>query len=61
MRIKKVENCGGANQVLKVDTNVTARFSNDCKVVINGCGQTIGFKTANVSEFQVIISDSHLI
>lgn len=44
-----MENCGGADQVLKVDPNATVSLDKDCNIVITGCGETTGFKTAKVS------------
>lgn len=44
----KIENCGGDDQVLKVDDNATITLSKDCDIIITGCGETTGFTTANV-------------
>lgn len=45
----KIENCGGDGQVLKVDPNATVTLDKECNIVITGCGETTGFKTAKVS------------
>lgn len=48
-RLVKIENCGGDDQVLKIDPNVTLSLTSDCDVVIAGCAETSGFATATVT------------
>lgn len=44
----KIENCGGTNQVLKIDPNITVTLTKNCDIVVKGCAETLGFKTASV-------------
>lgn len=47
-QFKTIENCGGAKQVIKMDTNSSLSLSEKCELFVNICGETIGFKTAKV-------------
>lgn len=51
LAIKKIENCGGPEQIIRISPNSTAELTNECKVILNGCGQTKAFQTGNVSDF----------
>lgn len=44
-----MENCGGAKQVMKIDSNVTMTLNKNCEIEVKGCGETTGFKTASAS------------
>lgn len=44
----KLENCGGGNPVVYIETNATAWLTENCEVVVNGCGWTTGFNSAAV-------------
>lgn len=44
----KIENCGGDDQVVSVDKNVTFDLTKKCEIVVKGCGKTTGFKTMTV-------------
>ncbi|XP_055295197.1 uncharacterized protein LOC129564970 [Sitodiplosis mosellana] len=47
-RLVKMENCGGADQVLKIDPNVTVSLTKNCEIAVKGCAETTGFKTCTV-------------
>lgn len=51
LTIKKIENCGGPDQIIKIDENTTAELTSDCKLILNGCVHTKEFKTVTVSNF----------
>lgn len=53
----KLENCGGAKQVIKVDPNITLSLNSNCELVVVGCGETTGFETATASFIEPIIVD----
>lgn len=47
------KNCGNvATNVIKIQENSTMTLTSDCEIVPNSCGETTGFKTANV-KFQI--------
>ncbi|XP_031623021.1 uncharacterized protein LOC116340586 [Contarinia nasturtii] len=46
IRVVRIENCGNSEQVMKVDTNFTISLTRECEIVIKGCGETTGFRTA---------------
>lgn len=47
-RLVKVENCGGDNQVIKLEPGATVELNKNCEIVIKGCAETLGFSTAKV-------------
>lgn len=48
MKIKGIENCGGQQQVVTIDTNYTAKFTSQCEVITSGCVRSTGFQNALV-------------
>ncbi|XP_031623476.1 uncharacterized protein LOC116340882 [Contarinia nasturtii] len=49
MRLVKLENCAGPDQVIKFDTKATLSLTKKCDIILTGCGGTTGFKTAKFS------------
>lgn len=45
----KLENCGGDNPVVYIEKNATVWLTENCELVVNGCGWTTGFNSAEVS------------
>lgn len=45
----RLENCGGNNPVVYIETNATAWLTENCEMVVNGCGWTTGFSSAEVN------------
>lgn len=46
--LKTIENCAGDQQVIQIDTNSSVSLSENCELLVNTCGQTKGFETAQV-------------
>lgn len=46
----KMENCGGQNQILKVDNNVTVSLTKNCEIIVKGCAQSQSFNTLSASK-----------
>lgn len=44
----KLENCGGDNPVVFIETKTTAWLTENCELAVNGCGWTTGFSSATV-------------
>lgn len=49
-RLVKMENCGGDDQVMKIDPNVTLSMNKACELILVGCAETTGFATAEVTK-----------
>lgn len=50
LNVHYIKNCGDvANNVIKVKENSTIEMTNDCEIIPNACGETSGFKTAQVT------------
>lgn len=48
VRIDQIENCGGPQQILMVDTNTTVEMTEKCEIITIGCSTTSGFQKALV-------------
>lgn len=48
VQITKLETCAGS--IGKIEPDATATLTNDCKVILKGCGETVGFSTAKVAQ-----------
>lgn len=53
LRMNKIENCGGDDQIITVDSNFTANLSPACVVTTNGCITSKGFTKAKV-DFSIL-------
>lgn len=49
MKFNKINNCGGKNQVVTIDSNFTTSINKKCEVLNNGCITSKGFTEATVS------------
>lgn len=47
-RFNSIENCGGKDQIVTVDSNFTSTINKKCEVTTVGCVSSKGFKDANV-------------
>lgn len=48
MKLTSIKNCGGADQVIKISQNSTAKLTKKCEVIPDTCIESKGFKTATV-------------
>lgn len=48
VQVTKLETCPGS--IVKLEPDATATLTNDCKLILKGCGETSGFSTAKVAE-----------
>lgn len=48
VRIDKIENCGGPQQILTIDPNTTVEMTEKCEIMTIGCSTTSGFQKALV-------------
>lgn len=47
----RLENCGGSNPVVYIEPNATVWLTENCELVVNGCGWTTGYSSAMVSSY----------
>lgn len=49
LQVVKLESCAGS--IGKIDPTSTATLTNDCKLILKGCGEVEAFATAKVTDF----------
>lgn len=50
IKVHYIKNCGDVSKsVIKVQENSTIEMTSDCQVIPNACGETTGFKSAQVT------------
>lgn len=47
-KFNNIDNCGGKNQIVTVDSNFTSSLNKKCEVTTVGCVSSKGFKEATV-------------
>ena len=47
-KFNQINNCGGKNQVVTIDTNFTSTLNKKCEVTTTGCLASTGFKEAKM-------------
>lgn len=56
-----MEQCDGDDAVLTIGKDLSVQLTDNCDVIIKGCSETTGFKTAKVRIFETKMKLSILI
>lgn len=54
IRLNKILNCGGADQVIRIDQNFTIHLNSKCELIAKGCVHSTGFSTAKVRHYDIL-------